>query len=623
MKAEQRGLFEGFQEDPLPDRFPAAFLSKPDATPHLSKISISSLKGLEDTTLEVARPLCVLTGPNNSGKSTILQAVLLGFDALRRCVDTQTWRLRTSGRAVTQVDFLRVNEPRDLWHNQQWKGGRAGAEKYIRVGLFFDNGVSFFARIRFLYGALNIGITDVSPNPLSEDLLKAVLGVSPVFLPPSGGAQAHEAVSTIAQLHYTLSTGDPGVVLRNILLQLQRPEQKEAWTFVCGVARSHFGIEMQNIAFDEKYDLEIRAPYQDGTCTLDLVSGGAGFSQVLQIVAVLAWLKPGLVLLDEPDAHLHPSLQSRLLDFLHALGSHFGVQIILSTHSKEVISQAPLNTIVPVDTSRRVLKPIASMEHLLLEYERQGTITNVDLALLYQTRRCLFVEGQADKRLLPKLAERFGWDFFAGKRQVVLFDFKGVDNLHLIPKVVSLFQTMIGTTLSWGVVRDRDANLPGVIDEYVRKAHAGGINNLFIWPFYCIENLLLDPLLVHHALLKRKPDLAISDGDIAEILENVVRTMEAEVGSIYVTKAQVAYRNLGKEGPFETAARDAISFLGGLNSRQDRLGAFPGKKLFGQMVQELQNRTGINIRLEDLADEMSVNAVPNALRDLFKMIGRI
>jgi predicted ATPase len=622
MPAAQRELFEGFQEPPLPDRFPAAFLSRPAATPRLAKIGISSLKGLENTTVEVPRPLCVLTGPNNSGKSTILQAVLLGFDALRRCVDTQTWRLRTSGRAVTQVDFLRVNEPRDLWHNQQWTAGRAG-EKYIRVELSFDNGVSFVARIRFLYGALNIGITDVSPSPLTEDLLKAVLGVSPVFLPPSGGAQSHEAVSTIAQLHYILSTGDPGVVLRNILLQLQRPEQRDAWNFLCGVARSHFGIEMQSIAFDEKYDLELRAPYREGACTLDLVSGGAGFSQVLQIVAVLAWLKPGLVLLDEPDAHLHPSLQSRLLDFLLTLSSHFGVQIILSTHSKEVISQAPLNAIVPVDASRRVLQPIASMEHLLLEYERQGTITNVDLALLYQTRRCLFVEGQADKRLLPKLAEHFGRDFFAGKRQVVLFDFKGVDNLHLIPQLVRLFQTMIGAPLSWGVVRDRDANLPDVIDEYVRKAQADGIANVLVWPFYCLENLLLDPSLVHRALLRMKPNLTLTEGDIAAVLDRVLGTMQADVGSAYVTKAQVAYRNLGREGAFEAAARDAIAFLGGLQSLPDRLRAFPGKKVFGQMVQELQNQTGINIRLDDLADELDVNAVPQSLQDLFAMIGRI
>jgi hypothetical protein len=509
-----------------------------------------------------------------------------------------------------------------LWHNQQWSAGRAG-EKYIRVGLTFDNGFAFFARIRFLYGALNIGISDVSPNPPPTELLKAALSVSPVFLPPSGGAQSHETVSTIAYLHYILSTGDPGVVLRNILLQLQRSENRDPWEFVCNAARSHFGIEMQNIAFDERYDLELRAPYRDGACSLDLVSGGAGFSQVLQIVAVLAWLKPGLVLLDEPDAHLHPSLQSRLLDFLRSLGNRFGVQIILSTHSKEVISQAPLDSIVPVDASRQVLKPIASMEHLLLEYQRQGTITNVDLALLYQTRRCLFVEGQTDKRLLPKLAEHFGRDYFTGKRQVVVFDFGGVEKLHLIPHLVRLFETMIGAQLHWGVVRDRDANLADVIAEFVEKAQADGIVNLFIWPFYSIENLLLDPSLVHRALRKRNPTIPITQKDLTTIFEECAAAIRADMVAAYVTKAQVSYRNLGRPGAFEAGAHDAAKFVEERQTLVEALSAFSGKRLFGQLVEKLQARVGINVRIEELADEIDVNAVPQPLQELFQMIERI
>jgi hypothetical protein len=92
---------------------------------------------------------------------------------------------------------------------------------------------------------------------------------------------------------------------------------------------------------------------------------------------------------------------------------------------------------------------------------------------------------------------------------------------------------------------------------------------------------------------------------------------------IWGFRVEVAYRNLGKEGAFEAAARDAISFLKGLHSLPDRLRAFPGKKVFGQMVQEIQNRTGTNIRIEDLADEINVNAVPQPLQDLFMMIGRI
>jgi len=116
------------------------------------------------------------------------------------------------------------------------------------------------------------------------------------------------------------------------------------------------------------------------------VPAGSGLNQILLLASVIAWRKPGIVLLDEPDAHLHSSVQTQLLDFLIELVSRFKLQVILATHSKDLIGRAPLEAIDPVDRSRRKLSPLASLDHLLLEYQRQGSVSNVDLALLYQTK---------------------------------------------------------------------------------------------------------------------------------------------------------------------------------------------------------------------------------------------
>src|SRR5689334_18495507 len=115
--APQKELFDA--EDVAPDVYPAAFLTQNANIPFLVNIEIDGLKGFDHTTIEL-RQLTVLTGPNNSGKSTVLQAIALAFECFRRCLDAQRWNLTSSGRAVVEFEFLPVNQPKDLWFEQKW-----------------------------------------------------------------------------------------------------------------------------------------------------------------------------------------------------------------------------------------------------------------------------------------------------------------------------------------------------------------------------------------------------------------------------------------------------------------------------------------------------------------------
>jgi predicted ATPase len=619
MGSEQGTLFELNELEVPVERYPAAFLARPEHAPRLKIIEIEALKGIDHLVIELDPPLTMLTGPNNSGKSTILQAILLGFDCFRRCLDTSTWRISSTGRAVSELDFLHVNHPKDLWYRHIWKPSR-GRERYVRVALTFEDGFRFVARIRFLYGALNIGIEEFTPNPTPE-LIRSIVSSAPILIPATPGPQAHEPVVALAQLHYTLGTGEPARVLHNILLQLQNDDEYEAsWDFVSGVVRQYFDVGLEEIDFDERLDLEIRAPYSEADFSLDIVSGGSGLNQILQLAAIIAWRRPGIVLLDEPDAHLHTALQTKMLDFLYALSSQYGLQIILSTHSRDLISHAPLNTIIPVDLSREHLAPIQSMEHLLLEFERQGTVSNVDIALLYQTKKCLFVEGPTDSRLLPKIANRLGRTVFQGKSQIVTFEFEGVDNLRIVPRVVELFERMIGAKLTWAVVRDRDANLPEVIDEYVEQAGQLGITNLHIWETYSLENLLLQPELVLNALNVKYPDFDLEREDVVALLDETMQAVRPEVGGVFITKTQTAYRAFGKDNPFDSGASNAYQFLDTLDTFERRLKYYPGKKVFGQFVQLLQERYSRTLRLDEIVEVLSPENVPEDINRLMSVL---
>lgn len=279
--------------DPPLNIYPDSLLRSDDGTLRLTAVQIDGLKGFDS--VEVAlQPVTVLTGPNNSGKSTVLQAIALAFEVLRRCIDTERWTLRNAGRALVDFEFLPVNEPRDLWFEQVWKPSKK-EERYIRVGLSFSNGFNCVVRIRFLFGGLNVGLESAEPKP-DADTLKALVKSLPVLLPATPGPGTHETYTTPAHVHRLLSIREPSRVLRNVLLRLQDPENEDARGFVSDVLARYFDTNLEEISFDESRDFEIRAPLREGNYSLDVVSAGSGLNQILQLAAIIVWRRPGVVL---------------------------------------------------------------------------------------------------------------------------------------------------------------------------------------------------------------------------------------------------------------------------------------------------------------------------------------
>ncbi|WP_447407574.1 AAA family ATPase, partial [Clostridium perfringens] len=64
---------------------------------------------------------------------------------------------------------------------------------------------------------------------------------------------------------------------------------------------------------------------------------GTGVLQTLQIFSYATLFKPKLLLLDEPDSHLHPDNQGLLADSLIALVENLETKIIISTHSRHLV----------------------------------------------------------------------------------------------------------------------------------------------------------------------------------------------------------------------------------------------------------------------------------------------
>lgn len=200
-----------------------------------------------------------------------------------------------------------------------------------------------------------------------------------------------------------------------------------------------------------------------------------------------------ILLLDEPDAHLHTTLQSELLTRLMGACVDNKKQILASTHSVEMIKRAPLNMVFSMDTHKYLAEEasrVATLNGLGSEYFPK-------LDLLKRYKRLIFVENESDKGILTILGQKCGiqlpedivfWentDSHANRGRVFFELHKIIPDL----KCISL--------------RDRDMDNPRIIGE--RLDHKGMLLDdslpiLYLeWHRKNIESYLLCPRAIAEA----------------------------------------------------------------------------------------------------------------------------
>ena len=90
-----------------------------------------------------------------------------------------------------------------------------------------------------------------------------------------------------------------------------------------------------------------------------------------------------IVVLDEPDVYMHADLQRRLIRLITPMFS----QLIVATHSLEIIEEVSSDCIIPIDSHKKYIKPIGEEVPLQHLTEELGSPLNIDLARLFVSIR--------------------------------------------------------------------------------------------------------------------------------------------------------------------------------------------------------------------------------------------
>ncbi len=167
------------------------------------------------------------------------------------------------------------------------------------------------------------------------------------FVPPMSGLETDEPVYTRAKQDDLLGKRKPGDVLRNLLADANYDQA--AWTAIQDSIERLFGYRLLPPDTRGAHILAEYEPKGGGT-RLDIASAGTGFQQVLMLLAFLHTRPASVLLLDEPDAHLHVLLQDAIYGELRSVAAARNSQLVIATHSEVVInSVAPEELCVTVN----------------------------------------------------------------------------------------------------------------------------------------------------------------------------------------------------------------------------------------------------------------------------------
>lgn len=450
----------------------------------LNALEVKSFKRMKS--VEIVTPaLSIVIGGNNSGKSSLLQGIHFATTVLQSAALS-----REAGKSAKSLGFDQfVYKPSgdlvrlghgtpitsklgpdftftyvDAGSNEPKKfhmGLRRG--KNANISLTFDEKDSFFERV------------GDRTHPFS------------VFVPGLAGVPLREELRTPSIVANGIAQGDSNVYLRNVLYRiLADPPKLQRFHEIIGTVFPGLTISS---SFDQNIHLfiEMTVSVEGAEIPLELV--GTGCLQAIQLVAYVTAYSPALLLLDEPDAHLHPSNQRLLAKTLQKISEDTNTKIILATHSRhmfDVLTDTEEAQVVWLKNGEK--QPDESRTNLSVLLDL-GALDSFELFQAGQKRLVLLTEDSKSAQLRALLAAN-------GLAEVEYFvqPLHGVDNLTAAIPVADFF-TRQGANTYVLIHRDGDGMLPAERNWWLEHEATKLPERSFVFltPFTDVEHSFCQP----------------------------------------------------------------------------------------------------------------------------------
>jgi energy-coupling factor transporter ATP-binding protein EcfA2 len=380
----------------------------------LTRLAVRNFKLFDDVDIELGARV-VFVGPNNSGKTSALQALALWSTGVRRWVEKRgagNVPKERAGVTINRRDLIAIPVPSAnlLWRDLHVREGvredgktktknvlievevdgvDEGQSWHTAMELDYANEESFYCRSR------------LGGDGARLDVPAAAASVRLAYLPPMSGLAANETRLDEGAIAVRIGEGRTAEVLRNLCWQAYQRTDKQPWIRIVEKMGALFRVDLQEPVYVAERG-EITMSFRRGGTRLDLSASGRGQQQTLLLLAHMEANPGSVLLLDEPDAHLEILRQRQIYDVLTSTAQETGSQIIAASHSEVILNEAADRDLVVAFVGRphriddrgsqvlKALKEIGFEQYLQAE----------------QTGWVLYLEGATDLAILKAFADK-------------------------------------------------------------------------------------------------------------------------------------------------------------------------------------------------------------------------
>jgi energy-coupling factor transporter ATP-binding protein EcfA2 len=515
----------------------------------LQSLRLQNFRGFRDHTVEFTQ-FCILMGQNNAGKTTIIEA--LRIIALAQAKAPQAnfrsapdWLAPELTGAVYEVSLGSIGFEHETVHHQYQKESPAIIIATLRNGCTVKVVIGpetgdVFCQLTERGGKKAIS-RRISSNPKFGQIL---------VMPPVGQLLLHEvpitedymrknAVGFRAHRHFR------NQLYRNLsAFAIFREVAEESWQ----------SLQIRDIELiTSERGQEYRLPVRDGPFVSEVGQQGSGLQAWLQTLWFLTTTpKRATLVLDEPDVYLHADLQRKLLKILGSSGIN---QVVVATHSVEMISDVSFEEVVPVKKRGRYSRPLKNQEELQKASESVGSLHNLQLSKIADSGCILFVEGK-DKAYLSEIAFKVrpaAYDRFVA---LPTFSIQGFNNWPRAALTAAAFHEASCGRIKSKIILDRDYKSDGELKRVLIESSKSDLEVIY-WKRKEIENYFLVPAAIFRAL-KTEAESSVTLGDVEDLLKEAIAELLPDLEAQIAEAARSADRALSVPQALK-AAREIIA----------------------------------------------------------------
>jgi len=580
----------------------------------IKELKLKNYKGFKSFSVNFSGS-AYLIGPNNAGKSTLIQAMrtcayMLDYAYVKkpneRKYDGKIW---VSAYSFSNDQFSLIAE--NIRHEFK--------EEETRLELTFSNESKLIAvwpsgdgnngDSPFFYLSLN---NKKQPSgPVQVKLFFPKLGIIPTLMPiehienllseeyVKRNVDTKRSSRHVRNYFYLFKENKIGNIGYEELL-----EYIKLWTPELEIT------EVAKALGDDGYELSVYYKEVVSRVEKELSWIGDGMQIWLQILLHLLRLKDFMIIiLDEPDVYLHADLQRRLVRLLE---SHKQTQVITATHSSEVLGEAEKRHIIWVDRLKN--NAIRSPKEELLEQfsESLGTLFNLRLARALRTKTLLFVEG-SDMKIIRHIAKTVGANFFSNEQNITIIPLAGHANWEHVEHFKWIAENFLDKSVVIYIILDRDYRTNPQNNKIKLKLEDLGIN-VHIWERKELESYLL------------------SVSSLARISGAPVEWIQKELDKI-CEKMEIVVQNkmrdevLKDEGKKRTPSKrsaDSINFDKTYKKRwskiKDRIILCPPKLILKNLNKSLLINKFKTLSAVAIAEDLKIEEIPQEMVEIIQKI---